>query len=655
MGTPISVRGKLTRRPGVYTDIKSGIKNPQPGLDYGNICIIDTNLSNGWAAGAGINGELTNGANAISAFDNIDDFRSFLKGGYLWLLAEPLFLPDGPNKGISGVSNVYYVKPATTTAATLALTGFENGALTFKTKNEGTGANGVLTSSNLSKGYAVKLIAGIQDTSKYILQFWVGNFHGLDSQNGNTPYDGIAAADAKPKLVAYTPEVSSIDEIIAWCADDFDFNENFVLASSTATPIAEVLATATGVVTAGGTGGDTIVLKNGTTTISTYTTSGTQTPTAIGAALVAALTGGYTGVNASGTLTITGPTGSGATLNSTTLTFTITGGNGATATNGTFTGGVTATTDAPITSTDLTTYVGYTLATGATETYSSTDFDDVLTQIKDLDNTFFLCTDYNTNATALNNSKLLDFVSVQTKYEKYLYIAGGNNKNQLKGTGSGVSEAITKFFDSDNVVVPHGGSKKAIFGSPNFKVYDSLYFACEALGRTCGLEPQTPITLKSINVDGAVYALTDDDQEFCIKKGILYFYYDTELSQWVIGQGINSLQNNNFLVNEDGTSFSIAVKRICTQLNKEIIYNAKRKFFGGEQGPNRNTITEVDIKTWLEGYLKSRQASTQKDDLIIRFGNINVEVDQDNYFVTYEFVPNFEVSKIIFTGFILDK
>lgn len=312
----------------------------------------------------------------------------------------------------------------------------------------------------------------------------------------------------------------------------------------------------------------------------------------------------------------------------------------------------TVTTTGAITIADLNT--SYTLATGATEVYGATDFDKAIRQVRNLDNAFFLATRYGEDALGLSNFKILDFLNNDAKYEKLMYVGGGVDSTKFdSGAGSSVDTATT--FDSDRVVVVHGGAKKAPRTGQGFKIKSQFYKTATVLGRTAGLEPQVPITLKTIGIDGEVHALEEEEQEYALSKGVLYSYYDYDLAKYVIGQGITTLQNNEFLVNEDATSFSIAVKRISGQLNKELMITGKRKFFGNENGPNRNTVSSEDIKAWLEGFLSDKTASTLTDNLITRFGNIVVTTNQDNYFVNYEFVPNFEISKIVFTGFILEK
>lgn len=543
MATAINVKGRIVTRPGVYSDIKSGIKNPPLALSYGNICIIDDGIGAGYGGGAGINGTLNSNQDAIYAFNTIQDFRDFVKGGPLWLIAEPLFKPAGA--GVSGVSTVFFIRAANTAPATITYE-FENGTVVIKTVDEGVNANGVTEAGQLIKGYGCKIVPGILDSSKYIIQFFVGTYRGDDPMNGNTPYDSILKANSKPTLFIQSPEMVDVQELIDWCTENYQFNQYFKLDSA-----------------------------------------------------ASSATGAFTAL-------------------------------------------------------DITDNAGYKLAIGGTESYTDDSFDNALQQVKNLDNTFFLATQYGDSATSMNNTKLLDFCQNEAKYDKFVVVGGGFNKDKFNG-GSGSSSAIAEFFDSDKVITVHGGAKKVSKGELGFKVYDQLYKTAAVLGRICGLEPQVPITLKTIAIDGEIHQLSENEQEFALSKGILYTYYDYEIGSHVIGQGINTLQNNQFLVNEDGTSFSIAVKRVASQLNKELIYTAKRRFFATNVGPNRNTVTEEDIKAWLEGFLQSKTASSLQDNLIVRFGNISVTVQQDNYFVSYEFVPNFEISKIVFTGFILDK
>ena len=136
------------------------------------------------------------------------------------------------------------------------------------------------------------------------------------------------------------------------------------------------------------------------------------------------------------------------------------------------------------------------------------------------------------------------------------------------------------------------------------------------------------------------------------KHGILNDF--NEFNEFVINEGLATIQNNTNMVNEDGTSCEIQIMRIAAQLNKEIFYNAKIQLFGGELKANRNTLSKLDVKNFVEGYLQRRCATDVVDNLILNYQSVTVEVVQDAYYVTYGFVPNFPVNKLFFTGYMLD-
>ncbi|SHL15083.1 hypothetical protein SAMN05444266_102221 [Chitinophaga jiangningensis] len=311
------------------------------------------------------------------------------------------------------------------------------------------------------------------------------------------------------------------------------------------------------------------------------------------------------------------------------------------------------TTTGAIVAADLVTYPDYVLATGATETYTPAAFDAALSALNTQDFTFFFSTRYAAEVKHANNQKLLDFITGgESKYERFMVAAAQADKAGFN-TGEDSSIAAAHYYNSDKVILVHGAAK--LTTQSGFKLVSQLYKAAAVLGRIAGLAPQTPATFKRIGINGEVHKLDNAELELANNNGLLVTHYDYELDDFVILQGINTLQQNEYLVNEDGTSPSIAVKRITAQLNKEIVVNAKRKFFGKDNaGPNRNTVTEADLKAWLEGFLQSRTANALTDNLIIRFGNVSATVSGDNYYVQYEFVPNFEVNKIVITGVILE-
>jgi hypothetical protein len=553
MATSKFFNGKLRKLPGVYSRIISGIKNPPQTASYGNILMIDTGSGATFGGGAGIAGTLSQNADSIYGIDNIRDFREFVGGGLWWLLAKPLFQPNGV--GTIGVSKAYVVRAAATVPAEIKYyfgadysgslsAGSNGGTVIIQCRKEGVIGNGLLESGgNLYKGYAGKMIAGVIDTNKFIVQFYEGTWRGLDTDGDN--YDGITQVNATPTLICQTPEFANISEFISYTQTDATFNSYFKLKSSA------------------------------------------------------------------------------------------TEGTGAISAN------------------DLINYSDYELASGGTETFSAAHLATALEAVKDLDYSFVLCDDWGDEAKGTYNGTILTHITTEAKFEKFVVIGGGKNKDKFHNTTHGSIE-IAEYYDSDRVIVVHGGVKiQSQITGVGYKEYDSIYKAAAVLGRLCGLEPQIPGTFKGIDIYGELHPLTEREKEQCLDAGVLCTGWDSDLNRYAIVQAINTLQENTYLINEDATSHSIQVKRIVSQLNKELTINAKKQLFGGEGSANRFTMSSEHVKTWVESYLKTKVCVTGQDNLIIKFQNVTVTLTGDYYDVTYEFAPNSEITKLFITGVML--
>lgn len=537
MATQFNFNGNLIKLPGVYTDIKSGINNAPAELSYGRLLILDTNAASNYGGGAGISGESAQGEDAVYEFDNVRDLQRFVGGGDLFDIAKPLFKPFG--QLAQGVSRVLLVRALSTTAAIFELT-LAGGSIAFKAKYEGLVGNGVELDGELTKGFAITMEAGIADPAKFRFKFWRGTYKGKDAQGNEL---GLSEAESKPVVVATSPELSTVTELIAWANKNYDFNNYFTL---------------------------------GATTVGT---------------------------------------------------------------------------DA-ITSTDLTNIAGNQLFAGGTQTANPADLEAALSTVKALDYTFSLSLDYGANALSANNLRIQDHLESEAKYQKYLVVAGGHDKD----TFASESIAAAETFNSSRVIVTHGGCKVAGAGF-GLSTKSALYKAALVVGRTCGLAPQTPITFKAIDIAGEVHRMTDAEREVALESGVLTTYYDSEIAGGVfaITQGVNTLQNNDNVVNEDGTSHQISVERIAAQLNKEIQVNAKNQLLGNQQqGPNRATLSPEVVVEYVENFLKTKEASQTEDNLIISSRNVVAVIDQDAYKITYEFEPNFEINKLFITGLIID-
>lgn len=663
MATPITVKGKRTRRPGTYSSIESGIKNQPISLDYGNVLIIDTNgLTNSWAAGSGINGALKEGKDAFYTFDNNADLKSHLKGGYLWSLADLLFIPK---RRIRGVSSVTVIKPAVTTAATISFAGLTNGSLVIEPRDEGTGANGVLYSSVLGKGYAAKMIAGVDDTSKVYFEFYVGTYRGADTFNANKHFGDIAPELTKPQLLVTSPEFLEIQEFVTWAEASNQFQRYFNLKTSVAseTETTEITTVA-----------DSTNSLNGTYfTIDTIDTSyyvwfktsgGVETDPAVSGKtgvkveIATDATNAQVATAVAAALDLLTGFDSAATLNVVT-TVTVVGGStpDATAGDSGFSVAITDQGGSEFVAGDLVTFAGYTLASGGTETFNAESLTRVFDYLNEIECTLIISTHNADNAQSSENTEILTFIETVSKYERVLFVGGGNDKDHFALGDSDSSIETAVFFDSDYVAVVHGGEKKAIPGQAGNRIYDSLYKTFKVVGRQAGLPPQVPLTLKALDITDDVHKLSEKEQEQALQYGVVYTYYDTDFSSHVIGQGITTIQFNDNIINNDGTTFSIALQRIKSQINREMALNSKRDFYGTESGPNRNTVSLESVETWVDGFLNKKVATNSDDNLIISYDRalISAEYEGDTIKVNYGFVPNLEVNKMVITGFILES
>jgi hypothetical protein len=256
MPSIVNFNGRQYIEPGAAARIIGGFSNPPAPLTSGNVLIIDDGIGAGFGFGAGINGEFANGAAVAAFFDNPRDAKKSIRGGMIWDLIDYIFNPDGEGNGARGL---YYFRAATTIAAksatiSLAVTTGVVGNVRFGARDEGTGGNGVILNSLLTRGYGWKIKAGVIDTTKFIIEFYQGQFRGLDA--GSQAFD-VAEASVPNLRILSTPEFKTANELITWMTDDYYFNQWFKLVSSVAsadTMAASNLSTYTGMqILSGGT------------------------------------------------------------------------------------------------------------------------------------------------------------------------------------------------------------------------------------------------------------------------------------------------------------------------------------------------------------------------------------------------------------------
>jgi len=655
MATSFVFNGKTRKEPGVYSQIKSGVKNPPLALSFGNVLVIDTGSGASYGAGPGINGTISSGKDAISVFDNIADFRTFIGGGLWWLLASPLFRPNGP--GINGASLIHYVKAATTVPGSLTYTfvggGGNGGVLNLRTKAEGLVANAFEGDGTNAVGSFTVATAVLTDTFDVQVDEGsgaasIGSYVVVSIDTSITATgiaDAINADSANYSAVAVADLVTVTARNAIALEDNTEWNAYPLTIVITGTSTSSGLATF-----AGGVDG----------TLLTRGYAGRMVVGSIDATKFALefYRGTFKGLDSDGdpfdslaeadteaTLLIKSPEFDNIQTVIDWMGVNFTFGQHFELQTSTKSG------TGAVDTADLTVNAGHNKSGGGTEAYSTSQLDNVLDNVPELDYTFVLSDQGGSSATGADNGKILAHLTDEARFDKFMVVAGGDDLDTYQSE----SIAAAQFYDTDKVLVIHGGPKIiSRQTSTGFKNRSALYKAAGVLGRVCGLEPQVPVTFKALAIDGERHNMKESERVESLDNGVLHTRFDSDLGEFVVNQGITTLQDNDFLINENGTSHELAVKRIAAQLNKEIEVNAKVQLLAKEDGTNRNTLSPIDVERWLEGYLTRKTATATADNLILSFQDISVEVKQDAYFINYGFVPNFPVNKLFFTGFILD-
>lgn len=300
---------------------------------------------------------------------------------------------------------------------------------------------------------------------------------------------------------------------------------------------------------------------------------------------------------------------------------------------------------------DLTTFSVNNLFAGGTETYEK--LDETLDYLSELDYTFVLASEFGADAQGANNSSILTHLKEEAKFARMMFVGGGYDSTLFAKGVTNSSIDTAEFYDTDYVVVVHGGFKK-LKQNGSYKLYDQMFKTAAVLGRIAGLQPQIPGTFKGIDIDAEVHIMSEHERTLSIKYGVLATKWDNELNHFAVVQAVTSLQLNSNLVNLDGSTPEISIVRIANELNRELIYDAKINLLGKEDGVNRATLSALDVKKFTEAKLASKCATTTQDNLLISYQNVTVTADQDSYWVTYGFIPNYPINKLFFTGFMLE-
>lgn len=538
MATVVNFHGKSCVEPGSYAVSEYNPTSVVNVSEFGNVMIIDngdyqkqTQGSNTleFAGGSGINGELAKGLKAIYQFDEYNDFLSFMGGGVVADFAQYIFTP---RPGQAGAPNVYYARAAKTTAGKITLT-IGSGSLVLTCKNEGIAGNGVIESGALKVGYAAQIVAGTDDSTKFKLQVYRGNYMGVDT--AGEPIGSKSWAEAGGEMIAESDEFATLGELYEFCSSNRYILNNFVVSK--------------------------------------------------------------TGTDATALVAVT-----------------------------------------------------LTAATGGTTTYmDSTEISDILEAITELDISFFLVTtdSVNKGTQAATWGKVFTFLKQDAKFTEFMVIPGGKDDADLMGA-SNTSQAIAKFYNSEQVVVTHGAPIVTRKDGNGTKELPAIYLAANIIGMVAGGQPQTPLTFKRCGFDAFVYDLKKKERIKALQAGIMHVRNVN--GYWCVNQGVTTLQDNKQTYAKDGQSMEFSIALIKAQLNKELVLEGEQRFVG----QTASEASPESVKNFTEAKLASFVATPQNNNLILNWKNVAVKVKNSDYTITYDFTPNVPVNKLFFVGNVLD-
>jgi hypothetical protein len=642
MPTVVNFKGKKVIEPGVYAQIKSGIPAKSNNFSFGNLAIIDTGKGKQWGGGSGINGKFANGINSFYSFSDVDDFKSFVKGGLFYDLADYIF---NPLNGASGPETVQLIRACNTTPAEIIYnftSGSNGGTVKFLCKNEGEIGNGFTneTLGSVTMRFEATSIMGGNEIEIQADGVVIGTYV-CTSNSMSEALNGISNA-INSGTSGYTAKIQGSSVLLYTRPNSGDTNGIVIEATSD-------VGFQNGPLEVGGWNEGTMLTKGYAAEMKVSDLDNTKY-------IISFFEGTHAGY-----------TDGGESINGLTeeqsLPILITESvefnniddliqwakndfifNKVFELDENYNQIGTGTLD----SADFGNNQGLRLAINGVSNYTAAALDKTLTDIRELQNTFFLSDRFGDEARSIENMKILNAIKNNSEFDKFLIIGGGADETKFD-TGANSSIEIAKFFDTTSVIVVHSGETRYNQYTGKKEKLPSIYHAANFAGRLGGLEPQVPATFKALKIKEFNHPLGLKQREKALKHGVIHNRTVPGIGN-VTNQAVNSLQNNSHLINQDGTSPEISIMRIGAQLNKELILNMRPLFVGNNWGQ----ASPADVKTYIEGYLLGRTVTSNQDNLILSFKNVTVRLIEDYYDIKYGFVPNGPINKLFVTGFMLD-
>lgn len=646
MSIPVNFNNKQIIEPGVYARIASGEPIRPSTFPFGGIVIIDTGNFSGYGGGSGIDGELKQGKNSIYTFENPNDFKSFVKGGEMYLFSNLLF---NPARGASGPTQVSLVRACSTTCAKIEKS-FTNGSFVVKAKNEGRIGNGILdevsaianfslnaTDLAVDADVTLKVLSGSDEL--LVISYTVESTSQLVNHSKVVELINSSASGFTAKMVGSQVQIK--------CKEGFGSNGNSLTIDSSDGEV-DFSGTPSAVESISFSGGE-----NGENLLKGYAIKVKKGIFDTNKFIVEFYLGTFKGKTVSGfNYGETDETNSRPIMVASTdeistvdeLIFWAL--NDFSFSKSFVLDEQNSVGSGDVQEADLSS--GLEVFVDGSEDYTSTNLDLALEHLREFQNTFFICDRFGKEAKSIQNQKILDSVVNDSSFERFLIIGGGKDKTEFEEDPNSSIE-VAKFYDSKSVILVHSGATLVDPITNREERFGSILTAFNVAGRLGGLSPQEPLTFKNLGIKSFLHIPSVSERTRALKSGVLHVR-EVDAMGVVVNQGINTLQKNTKLWNPDGTSYEISIMSIASQLNKELILNLRPLFVGASRG----RVTEADVKANMEAYLLSRTSVETSDNLIIKFKNVIVRRVEDRYECSYSFEPNGPINKLLITGFMLD-
>lgn len=439
-------------------------------------------------------------------FKTQNDLETATKGGYIYSLADYLYNPTNQRNLGNGAKTVYLINAKESKPAySNMMFGTSGNNLTFYTKEEGKQCNGLLTSSNLYKGFAWKLVAGTK-AGTYQFKFYLGTYKGVDTNGYLFENHTASAASLSPSLILQSPAFTTMLEFFNWAQNNEYFQTYFDVDIPT-----------------------------------TY-------------------------------------------------------GN--------------------LTAQDITNYAGYNVFYGGTDTFSYSALLNCLKEIKELDYSFILSTEYAENAASINNIAILEHINSQRLTKNVNLHIGGFDTYEYRGDETSDTTATSAgsayLLDSAYAILYHGGDNRLdVTNSKILRTIPALYQAAICVGRRAGLRPQDSLTYKELRSIKPQDNINDiDDRESLIQLGINITKSVSNLGI-VIDLDINTLRGDKNLVDQttDSDGSLISFHNELMQVKNELQRTFINDFTPNYIGTKANEYPVSMVSSYTNEFLKNAKSN----------------------------------------------